>query len=69
MFSARLTEEQSANADALRRYDKLLAASMAPVEEHLSAIRTRIGEGRPHWRRPANRSRRPKRVTPAIWRG
>ena len=44
MFAARLAEEQSANADALRRYDKLLAASMAPVEKHLSAIHTRIPE-------------------------
>src|SRR5579862_4056758 len=34
-FAARLTEEQSANADTLRRYDKLLSASMAPVEKQL----------------------------------
>jgi len=44
VFAARLAEEQSANADTLRRYDKLLAASMAPIEEHLSAIQTRIRE-------------------------
>ena len=44
VFAARLAEEQSANADTLRRYDKLLAASMAPVEKHLSAIQTRIRE-------------------------
>src|SRR5206468_3959737 len=42
VFAARLTEEQSANADALRRCEKLLAASMAPVEKHLAAIQTRI---------------------------
>ena len=44
VFAARLTEDQSANADTLRRYDKLLATSMAPVEKHLSAIQTRIRE-------------------------
>jgi DNA repair exonuclease SbcCD ATPase subunit len=44
VFAARLAEEQSANADTLRRYDKQLAASMAPVEKHLSAIQTRIRE-------------------------
>jgi DNA repair exonuclease SbcCD ATPase subunit len=43
-FTARLTEEQSANADAMRRYDKLLAGSMAPVEKHLTAIQTKIRE-------------------------
>ena len=42
MFATCLAEEQSANADTLRRYDKLLAASMAPVEKHLSAIQTKI---------------------------
>jgi len=42
VFAARLTDEQSANADTLRRYDKMLAASMAPVEKHLSAIQTKI---------------------------
>ena len=44
VFAAHLAEEQSANADTLRRYDKQLAASMAPVEKHLSAIQTRIRE-------------------------
>jgi energy-coupling factor transporter ATP-binding protein EcfA2 len=44
VFAARLAEEQSANADTLRRYDKLLAALMAPVENHLSAIQIRIRE-------------------------
>ena len=44
VFAARLTEEQSANADTMRRYDKLLAASMAPVEKHLSSIQTKIRE-------------------------
>jgi hypothetical protein len=43
-FAARLTEEQSANANTTRRYDKLLAASMAPVEKHLSSIQTKIHE-------------------------
>jgi energy-coupling factor transporter ATP-binding protein EcfA2 len=42
VFAVRLTDEQSANADTLRRYDKVLAASMAPVEKHLSAIQTKI---------------------------
>jgi DNA repair exonuclease SbcCD ATPase subunit len=44
VFAARLTEEQSANADTLRRCEKLLGASMAPVEKHLSGIQTRIRE-------------------------
>src|SRR5215468_7691113 len=44
VFAARLAEEQSANADTLRHYDRLLAASTAPVEKHLSAIQTRIRE-------------------------
>jgi energy-coupling factor transporter ATP-binding protein EcfA2 len=42
VFAARLAEEQSANADTLHRYDDLLAASLGPVEKHLSAINTRI---------------------------
>lgn len=42
VFAARLAEEQSANADTLRRYDDLLAASLGPVEKHLSAINSRI---------------------------
>jgi len=44
VFAARIAEEQSANADALRHYDRLLVASMAPVEKHLSAIQARIRE-------------------------
>jgi DNA repair exonuclease SbcCD ATPase subunit len=44
VFAARLAEEQSANADTLRRYDELLAASMAPVEKHFSAIQAKIHE-------------------------
>jgi DNA repair exonuclease SbcCD ATPase subunit len=44
VFVARLTEEQSANADTLRRYDKLLAASMTPIEKHISGIQTRVRE-------------------------
>ena len=43
IFAARLAEEQSANA-ALRHYDNLLAASMTPVEKHLSAIQAKIRE-------------------------
>ena len=41
-FKARLAERQSANADILRRYDDLLAASLGPVEEHVSAISGQI---------------------------
>src|SRR6516162_1372968 len=37
-FKARLVEEQSANADILRRYDNLLAAPLGAVEEHVSTI-------------------------------
>jgi DNA repair exonuclease SbcCD ATPase subunit len=44
VFTGRLAEEQSANVDTLRRYDDLLAASLAPVEKHVSAISTRIRE-------------------------
>jgi DNA repair exonuclease SbcCD ATPase subunit len=44
VFAARLTEEQSANAETLRRYDKLLAALLAPVEKHIGAIQGRIRE-------------------------
>jgi DNA repair exonuclease SbcCD ATPase subunit len=44
VFTARLTEEQSANAETMRRYDKVLAGLMAPVEKHVSAIQTRIQE-------------------------
>jgi DNA repair exonuclease SbcCD ATPase subunit len=42
VFAARLAEEQSANAETLCPYDRLLAASMVPVEKHLSAIQTTI---------------------------
>ncbi|HXB67992.1 MAG TPA: AAA family ATPase [Candidatus Acidoferrales bacterium] len=44
VFAARLAEEQSANADTVRRYDDLLAASLGPVDKHLSAINARIGD-------------------------
>src|SRR5215469_14204363 len=44
VFTARLTEEQSANADTLRHYDKLLAIFLPPVEKNLSAIQSRIVE-------------------------
>ncbi len=44
VFVARLTEEQSANAETLRRYDKLLAASMGPIEKHIAGIQTRVRE-------------------------
>jgi DNA repair exonuclease SbcCD ATPase subunit len=44
VFAARLTEEQSANAETLRRCDKVLSALMAPVEKNISAIQTRIRE-------------------------
>jgi DNA repair exonuclease SbcCD ATPase subunit len=42
VFAARLTDEQSVNADTLKRYDKLLVASAAPIEKHLAAIQTKI---------------------------
>jgi energy-coupling factor transporter ATP-binding protein EcfA2 len=42
VFKARLAEEQSGNADMLRRYDDLLAAPLAAVEKHLSAIGDQI---------------------------
>jgi energy-coupling factor transporter ATP-binding protein EcfA2 len=43
-FKTRLAEEPSANADILRRYDDLLAASLAAVEEHVSAMSAQIHE-------------------------
>jgi energy-coupling factor transporter ATP-binding protein EcfA2 len=43
-FKARLAQEQSANADILRRYDDLLTESLGTVEEHLSAIIGQIRE-------------------------
>ncbi|HEX4808111.1 MAG TPA: AAA family ATPase [Bryobacteraceae bacterium] len=42
VFKARLGEERSDNADMLRQYDDLLAASLQPVEKHLSAIGDQI---------------------------
>ncbi len=42
MFAARLADAQSANAETLSKYDGQLAASLGPVEKHLSAIHTRI---------------------------
>ncbi|HEY1339748.1 MAG TPA: AAA family ATPase, partial [Bryobacteraceae bacterium] len=46
VFAARLTEEQSANANTTRRFDKLLAAPMAAVEKHLIGIQTKVQEAR-----------------------
>ena len=46
VFAVRLVEEQSANMDTLRRYDDLLAASLGPVDKHLSAINARIRDTR-----------------------
>ena len=43
-FTARLAEAQSANADTLRRYDKVLAGMMAPVEKQLAGIQGKIRE-------------------------
>jgi energy-coupling factor transporter ATP-binding protein EcfA2 len=43
-FKARLAEQQSVNADILRRYDDLLAASLGTLEEHVSAIGDQIRE-------------------------
>ena len=43
-FKVRLAEEQSANAEILRRYDDLLAAALGIVEEHISAISGQIRE-------------------------
>jgi energy-coupling factor transporter ATP-binding protein EcfA2 len=45
VFTARLAEDQSANAGTLRRYDDQLTALLGPIEKHLSAIHTRIREG------------------------
>jgi len=42
MFAARVVEEQSANADRLRRCDDLLRTSLAPVEKHLTGIGNKI---------------------------
>jgi len=46
VFAARLAEDQSANADTLRRYDKQLAASLGPVHKHVSGIDSKIREAR-----------------------
>ena len=68
--SARLAEKQSANADILRRYDDLLAASLGTVEETSisdhrsnSRIAGRNGPGPPK-HRPGSTL-----VMPASWRG
>jgi ABC-type cobalamin/Fe3+-siderophores transport system ATPase subunit len=45
VFKARIAEEQSANAEILHRYDKLLAASLPTVEKHISAISAQIHAG------------------------
>ena len=42
VFKARLGEERSDNADMLRQYDDLLAASLGPIEKHVSAIGDQI---------------------------
>jgi energy-coupling factor transporter ATP-binding protein EcfA2 len=42
VFKTRLGEERSDNADMLRRYDDLLAASLETVEKHVSAISDQI---------------------------
>ncbi|HEX4169284.1 MAG TPA: hypothetical protein VHZ55_27795 [Bryobacteraceae bacterium] len=42
VFRARLGEERSDNADMLRQYDDLLAASLGAVEKHISAISDQI---------------------------
>ncbi len=44
VFTARLAEEQSSNAAAMRQYDDLLAGLLPPVEKHISAIDARIRE-------------------------
>jgi energy-coupling factor transporter ATP-binding protein EcfA2 len=46
VFSARLVEEDSGNADVLRPYDELLATAFETVEEHVSAISGQIREAR-----------------------
>ena len=46
VFAERLTEEQSANADTLRTYDRQLAASLGPVEKHLSAVAAKLRDAR-----------------------
>ena len=69
VFAARLAEEQSANADTLRRYDDLLAASLGPVEKHLSAIQYQDSRSPGHaGPGPPKHRGDPHRVMPASWR-
>ena len=44
VFKARLAEENSANAEILRQYDNLLAATLESIEEQFSTISTQICE-------------------------
>ena len=44
-FKARLAEEQSANADVLRKYEDRLTESLVKVEKHISAIGDQIRVG------------------------
>ena len=44
VFKARLAEEHSANAEILRQYDNLLAATLDSIEDHFSTISTQIRE-------------------------
>jgi len=46
VFKARLVEEDSANAETLRKFDDLLAAVLGTVEEHVLAISLQIREAR-----------------------
>ncbi|MBV8435939.1 MAG: AAA family ATPase [Silvibacterium sp.] len=46
VFKARLVEEDSANAETLRKFDDLLAAALGTVEEHVLAISRQIREAR-----------------------
>jgi len=64
VFTARLAEEQSANADTLRRYDDLLAASLGPVEKYLSAINDKIRDVQS----TLVQARQPECVDSAGWR-
>ena len=54
VFAARLAEEQSANAGALRPYDDRLAASLGPVENTFRQFKPRFARPRAHWPRPAH---------------
>ena len=44
VFAARLTEEQSANAEILRSFDTRLSGLLAAVEKHLSGIHAKMRE-------------------------